>query len=57
MKKEPKNYPYWRTILDNKEQVEEFMLRGNARQKKELKKAFIYFESQKNQKQQDLFNT
>jgi len=43
--------------LDNKEQVEEFMLRGNARQKKELKKAFIYFESQKNQKQQDLFNT
>jgi hypothetical protein len=55
MKKEPKNYIYWKSIIEDKEKLFEFMGRGNERQKKEMKKAHKYYEYLNSQQQQDLF--
>ncbi len=55
MKKEPKNYAYWRSIIEDADKAAEFMAHGNDRQKKELKNAFKYMESQKRLDQTDLF--
>jgi len=55
MTKEPKNYAYWRSIIEDAEKAAEFMIRGSDRQKKEIKKVFKYIESQKKFKQTDLF--
>ncbi len=56
MMKEPKNYAYWRSIIDDGDKAAEFMVRGSDRQKKELKKVFKYMESQKKAGQGDLFS-
>ncbi len=55
MKKEPKNYSYWKTIIKDADKVAQFMSRGTARQKKEIKTAFKYWESQNKTHQKDLF--
>ena len=55
MKREPRNYAYWKTVIDDADKAAEFMARGTERQKKELKKAFKYMESQKKARQTDLF--
>ena len=54
MKKEPKNYAYWRSIIEDSDKAAEFMVRGTDRQKKELKKVFKYMETQKKSHQSDL---
>ena len=56
MTKEPKNYAYWRSIIEDSEKASEFMVRGSDRQKKELKKVFKYIESQKKSTENDLFS-
>ncbi len=55
MKKEPKNYAYWKSIIADSEKSAEFMARGTDRQKKEIKRVFKYMESQKKSQQGDLF--
>ncbi|MFH1411418.1 MAG: hypothetical protein ABIG55_02100 [Candidatus Omnitrophota bacterium] len=55
MTKEPKNYAYWKSILDNEEKAAEFIVKGSERQKKELKKVFKYMEMKKEKEQADLF--
>ncbi|MBF0252183.1 MAG: hypothetical protein HQL29_00050 [Candidatus Omnitrophica bacterium] len=55
MKKEPKNYAYWKIILKDGDKVAEFMSRGTLRQKKEIKTAFKFWESQNKTVQKDLF--
>jgi hypothetical protein len=56
MKKEPKNYAYWKAMMDDPEKSARFMSLGSDRQKKELKEAFQYSEYLRNLKQQDLFD-
>ncbi|MFH1837112.1 MAG: hypothetical protein ABH862_03240 [Candidatus Omnitrophota bacterium] len=55
MKREPKNYSYWKTILEDSAKMHEFMARGNERQKKDMKRAYKYWASQNKEFQQDLF--
>ncbi len=55
MKKEPKNYAYWKSIISDPEKSTEFMARGTERQKKEIRRVFKYMESQKKSQQLDLF--
>jgi len=55
MTKEPKNYAYWRSIIEDEAKTAEFMVRGSDRQKKELKKVFKYMESQTKANQSDFF--
>ena len=56
MKKEPKNYAFWLSVIKDPEQAAEFMAKGNDRQKRELKRAFKYHEAQKKAAQKDLFD-
>jgi hypothetical protein len=56
MTKEPKNYAYWKSIIEDSDKAAEFMVRGSDRQKKELKKVFKYIETQNKSKQSDLFS-
>ncbi len=55
--KEPRNYAYWRSIIEDGEKAAEFMVRGNERQKKELIKAFKYMEYLKSLSAKDMFET
>ncbi|MDP8258903.1 MAG: hypothetical protein P9L90_05730 [Candidatus Aadella gelida] len=55
-KKEPKNYAYWKSVIEDPDKAAEFMIRGSDRQKKEIKKVFKYIENQKTLDQPDLFN-
>ncbi len=55
-KKEPKNYIYWKSIVEDPDKAAEFMIRGSERQKKEIKRVFKYIENQKTLDQPDLFN-
>jgi len=57
MTKEPKNYAYWKSIIEDADKAADFMVRGSDRQKKELKKVFKYIENQNKLKQSDLFQT
>jgi len=54
--KEPKNYAFWLSVMKDPEQAAEFMVRGNDRQKKELRKAFRYLETEKRSRQPELFD-
>lgn len=55
MKREPRNYAYWKSIIEDPEKAAEFMAKGNERQKKEIKKVFKYIESKKRLQESDLF--
>jgi len=37
--KEPHNYSFWKTVVENPEEVEDFMRRGSPRQKKSILQA------------------
>ncbi|MCK5451022.1 MAG: hypothetical protein KAI70_04585 [Candidatus Omnitrophica bacterium] len=56
MTREPKNYSYWKSVLEDKELTRDFMARGNDRQKKEMKRAYKYWTYQTEQGQKDLFD-
>ncbi len=55
MKREPRNYAYWKNIIQDPEKAAEFMANGNDRQKKEIRKVFKYMESLGKLQQSDLF--
>ena len=54
--REPRNYAYWKSIIEDSEKSVEFMVRGSDRQKKEIKKVFKYMEHLNKQKSSDMFD-
>jgi hypothetical protein len=55
MMKEPKNFAFWYSVIKDPEQCARFMVKGNERQKRDLRRAFRYMEFRKEQGQKDLF--